>query len=171
MFCPTCGRDNANGRKFCASCGTNLEAVSQALSESRDDFFTKTDTALDQFIARYAEHVFKDAPSKALDRKVGKSWQLLGQGILASFMDMIMFFLMWNVFPLRLLILMISTPVRLLSERSKYQKSAAGELAGEKVLDLSEPLPQKWLSGTVVSVAEHTTVKLVERDPAKQNSD
>ena len=171
MFCPTCGRDNANGRKFCASCGTNLEAVSQALSESADDFFTKTDTALDQFIARYAEHVFKDAPSKALDRKVGKSWQVLGQGILASFMDLILFFLMWNVFPLRLFILLISTPIRLLSERSRYNKTAAVELEGEKVLDLSEPAPQKWLPSTVVSVTEHTTVKLVDHGSPKQNPD
>ena len=30
MFCPTSGRENALGRKFCVACGTNLEAVSQA---------------------------------------------------------------------------------------------------------------------------------------------
>jgi len=30
MFCPTCGKENALGRKFCIACGTNLEAVSQA---------------------------------------------------------------------------------------------------------------------------------------------
>jgi len=47
LFCPTCGRDNSVGRKFCASCGTNLEAVSQALSASDDDFFTKIDSGLD----------------------------------------------------------------------------------------------------------------------------
>ncbi len=71
MFCPTCGKDNSRGRKFCASCGTNLEAISKALSGSTGDFFTKIDAALDQFIARYSEHVFKDAPSNALDRRVG----------------------------------------------------------------------------------------------------
>lgn len=61
MFCPTCGRDNAIGRKFCATCGTNLDLVSQALSGSDDDFFTKIDSGLDHFLARYAEHVFKNA--------------------------------------------------------------------------------------------------------------
>ena len=54
MFCPTCGKDNAKGLKFCASCGTNLVAVSQALSGSAGDFFTKTDAAVDQIIARYS---------------------------------------------------------------------------------------------------------------------
>lgn len=32
MFCPNCGGHQAEGRKFCTSCGTNLLAVSQALS-------------------------------------------------------------------------------------------------------------------------------------------
>ena len=50
MFCPTCGRDNSVGRKFCASCGTNLELVSQALSASDDNFFPKIDTGLDHFL-------------------------------------------------------------------------------------------------------------------------
>jgi uncharacterized membrane protein YvbJ len=35
MFCPKCGRDNLNEQKFCASCGTNLEAVSQMLLATR----------------------------------------------------------------------------------------------------------------------------------------
>ena len=82
MFCPTCGRDNSIGRKFCASCGTNLEAVSQALSASDDNFFTKIDSGLDQFLARYAEHVFKNAPSNAAEQRIGKSWQVLGQSVL-----------------------------------------------------------------------------------------
>ena len=171
MFCPTCGRDNSIERKFCASCGTNLEAVSQALSGSADDFFTKTDAALDHFIARYAEHVFKEAPSVALDRKVGKSWQLLGQGVLTSFVDLLLFTLMWNIFPLKFLILLISTPIRLLSERSKYQKSTTAELRGKKDLDLPEPLPRQWLPGSVASVTEQTTVILGDPDSPKKSLD
>ena len=62
MFCPTCGKDNSQELKFCASCGTNLEAVSQALTGVEEDFFSKMDSGMDYFIARYAEHVFKDAP-------------------------------------------------------------------------------------------------------------
>ena len=41
MFCPTCGRDNLLERKFCAASGTNLEAVSQALSGDRTNFFNE----------------------------------------------------------------------------------------------------------------------------------
>src|SRR5215210_2489581 len=126
MFCPNCGRNNLRETKYCASCGTNLEAVSQALSGTRDDFFTKTDAALDQLIARYAEHVFKDTPSKLNDRKVSSSWKVLGQGVVTTFVDMILFFLMWNILPLRFLILLISTPFRLLSQRSSHQVSTTG---------------------------------------------
>jgi predicted lipid-binding transport protein (Tim44 family) len=32
MFCPKCGSNQGEGRKFCTSCGTNLLIVSQALS-------------------------------------------------------------------------------------------------------------------------------------------
>ena len=32
MFCPTCGSNQGEGRKYCTVCGTNLLAVSQALS-------------------------------------------------------------------------------------------------------------------------------------------
>src|SRR5262245_17895439 len=97
MYCPTCGRDTPIERKFCASCGTNLEAVSQALSGADGDFFTRLDAGLDHFLARYAEHVFKNAPVNASDQRVGKSWQVLGQSIVTSFVDMILFSLMWNV--------------------------------------------------------------------------
>ena len=76
MFCPTCGKENALGRKFCVACGTNLEAVSQALSGSKTDFFTRTDAVLDQLLARYAERVFKDAPANTADATVGKAWKI-----------------------------------------------------------------------------------------------
>jgi predicted lipid-binding transport protein (Tim44 family) len=32
MFCPKCGSNQGEGKKFCTSCGTNLLIVSQALS-------------------------------------------------------------------------------------------------------------------------------------------
>jgi hypothetical protein len=121
MFCPTCGKNNQLELKFCASCGTNLEAVSMALSGREEDFFTKIDTGMDQFIARYTEHGFKTAPSDASDRKVAKSWRLLGQAVLTSIVDMLLFMLMWNVLPLRFLLLLISTPFRLLSQRSEQE--------------------------------------------------
>src|SRR5688572_9102815 len=128
MFCPTCGRDNSIERKFCASCGTNLDAVSQALSGSEDDFFTRIDSSLDYFLARYSEHVFKNAPLNAAEQRIGKSWQVLGQSIATSFIDLLLFLLMWNIIPLRFLLLLISTPVRLISEQDKKR----GKLPGGK---------------------------------------
>ncbi|HVF91342.1 MAG TPA: zinc ribbon domain-containing protein [Blastocatellia bacterium] len=162
MFCPNCGRDNSGERKFCASCGTNLEAVSQALSGTRDDFFTKTDAALDQLIARYAEHVFKDAPSKLNDRRVSNSWKVLGQGAITSFVDLILFSLMWNILPLRFLILLISTPFRLLSQRNNQQVSTTEGTREKGERSLPDPLPNKWLPESFPSISEHTTRNLEE---------
>lgn len=176
MFCPTCGRDNAIERKFCASCGTNLDAVSQALSGSDDDFFTRMDSGLDQFLARYAEHVFKNAPLNAAEQRVGKSWQVLGQSIVTSLTDMLLFLLMWNIIPLRFLLLLISSPIRLLSEQGKNKNRAmpgnppGGNLAGGKRgPDLPEPMPQQWLSDSVSSVTEHTTGLLPDSERPKHD--
>lgn len=167
MFCPTCGRDNLVERKFCASCGTNLEAVSQALSGSEDDFFTRIDSGLDHFLAKYAEHVFKNAPLNAADQRVGKSWQVLGQAVLTSIIDVLLFSLMWNIIPLRFLLLLISSPIRLLSEQSKNKRRA---MSGAKRLpDLHDPAPQQWLSDSIGSVTEHTTVLLGDSERPKQN--
>ena len=167
MFCPTCGRDNSVELKFCASCGTNLEAVSQALSGSDDDFFTKIDTALDNFLARYAEHVFKNAPSNAAEQRIGKSWQVLGQGVVTSFVDLLLFLLLWNIIPLRFLMLLISTPIRLLSERGENRKGAIP--AGRSAAELPGATPQRWLPDSLGSVTEHTTVIFGDPEPPKQN--
>lgn len=167
MFCPVCGRDNSNERKFCASCGTNLEAVSQALSGPEDNFFSKIDTGLDYFIARYSEHVFKNAPSGALEHKVSKSWRILGQGILTSFLDILLFLLMWNVLPLRFLLLLISTPIRLLSDRGKRHPGPM--LQGEGQHALVDPASREWLSHSVSSVTENTTMILGESHSSKNN--
>jgi hypothetical protein len=165
MFCPTCGRDNAIERKFCASCGTNLEAVSQALSGSDDDFFTKIDSGLDHFLAKYAEHVFKNAPAHAAEQRIAKSWQVLGQSVLTSIVDLLLFSLMWNIIPLRFLLLLISTPIRLVTQRGRSSKRIAGE--HKRVADLPEPMPHPWLSGSIESVTEHTTAILPEAERPK----
>jgi hypothetical protein len=169
MFCPNCGRDNSPERKFCASCGTNLEAVSQALNGNRDDFFTKTDAALDQLIARYSEHVFKDAPSKLNDREVRNSWKILGQGVVTSFVDLILFSLMWNILPLRFLILLISTPFRLLSQRKNGPVITTAGLEEHKRLGLAEAPSNEMLPGTFPSVSEHTTRNLEEYRQPERN--
>jgi hypothetical protein len=160
MFCPNCGRDNPRERRFCAACGTNLEIVSQALTGSTEDFFTKLDAGFDQFTARYVEHVFKSAPSIANDRSISGSWKLLGQGVITSFIDLFLFSLMWNVLPLRFLILLISTPIRVLSRRSNQPRRLTGGLEEQPILP--ESLAQRWLDQPMPSVSEHTTEKLEE---------
>lgn len=158
MFCPTCGRDNSFDRKFCASCGTNLTAVAQALSGGDDDFFTKMDAGLDHFLGKYAEHVFKNAPVNAAEQRIGKSWQVLGQSVLTSIVDLLLFTLMWNVIPLRFLLLIISTPIRLVSQRGRPRK---GIVAGDtRVPAFPEPEPHQWLPEPIESVTDHTTAIL-----------
>ena len=163
MFCPTCGRDNATARKYCASCGTNLEAVSQALTGSEDDFFTKIDAGLDHFLGKYAEHVFKNAPAHAAEQRIAKSWQVLGQSVMTSIVDLLLFTLMWNIIPLRFLLLLISTPVRLVTQRGRTRERA---IAGAtKAPDLPEAAPQQWLAGSIESVTENTTAILNTERP------
>ena len=168
MFCPTCGRDNSIERKYCVSCGTNLEAVSQALLGSQDDFFTKIDSGLDQFLARYAEHVFKNAPANAAEKRVAKSWQVLGQSVLTSIVSLLLFALMWNVIPLRFLLLLISTPVRVITQRGRTSKRT---IAGDaRVPELPDAEPQQWIAGSIGSVTEHTTAILREHQRPKTRS-
>ena len=190
MFCPTCGRDNLKEQKFCASCGTNLEVVSQALSGTATNFFTRLDTSLDEFNARYSEHVFKDSPSYAADRSVRNSWRLLGRGVVTSLVDLFLSIFLWNFFVLRFHVLWISTPFRLLSERSDrlntwpwergWRKRFHEELRGNgferspqesrlkaanntgQPLRLPEQQPRQFVAGAIPSVSEHTTEHLQE---------
>lgn len=169
MFCPTCGRDNLNERKFCSSCGTNLEAVSQALSGTKTDFFTRLDTGLDQFIAKYAEHVFKDSPGNAAQRSVSNSWKILGKGVVTSLVDLFLSLVIWNVFTFRFQILWISTPFRLLAERSSRQKAKAG-IDTDAQLRLPEPA-DRWGTDPAPSVSEHTTEIFQDyRPPTREQS-
>jgi hypothetical protein len=166
MFCPTCGRDNSIERKFCASCGTNLEVVSQALSGNDDDFFTKMDAGLDHFLARHAEHVFKNAPANAAEQRIAKSWQVLGQSVLTSIVDLLLFVLMWNIIPLRFLLLLISTPIRLVTQHGRPPKRAIP--GSKREPDLPEATPEQWLPGSVASVTEHTTSILPRTEHPKR---
>ena len=157
MYCPTCGKRNSAELKFCAACGTNLEAVSQALTGREEDFFTKMDAGIDQFVGRYAEHVFRDAPQLANERKVSRSWQLLGQAALTSLLDLLLFVLMWNMLPLRFLILIISTPFRLMTERSRAEHQ---QVPAYEAPEFGEAPKRLWLSEPVESVTVHTTSRL-----------
>ena len=168
MFCPTCGKDNPSERKFCSSCGTNLAAISEVLSGNTTNFFTRLDAGLDYFIARYSEHVFKNAPAEAVDRSVAHSWKLLGRGVLTSFVDIFLALLIWNVFTFRFQVLWISTPFRLLAERGKRQEDARDRMV-ESPPRLEGPAENRWLPGAVPSVSEHTTETLREYLPPRRD--
>jgi len=169
MFCPTCGRENSRERKFCSSCGTNLEAVTQALTGNSDDFFTRTDSALEQLMARYAEHVFRNAPLNALEHKLNTSWKVLGQTVVTSFVDLFLFILMWNIIPLKFLILLISSPIKLLSERNSRQRSATSELNEKRELGPPASIHDGWPADAPVTVTEHTTEILSDYKRTRQN--
>jgi hypothetical protein len=160
MFCPSCGKDNSDELKFCATCGTNLEAVAQALTGREEDFFTKMDTGIDYFVARYAEHVFRNAPQGVSEHKVSKSWQLLGQAIVTTFVDILLFTLMWNILPLRFLILCVSTPFRLMTERDSARQLPPAPDQTYKAPELSAARVGLWLGETAPSVTENTTTHL-----------
>ena len=163
MFCPNCGKDNSNEQKFCASCGTNLEAVAQALTGREEDFFTKMDTGIDYFVARYSEHVFRDAPQSVAEHKVAKSWKLLGQALITTFVDILLFTLMWNILPLRFFILCISTPFRLLSERGSTPLEGRTLPPNDyRPPQLNEARAGLWLGEARPSVTENTTTLLEE---------
>ena len=163
MFCPTCGRDDSHERKFCPSCGTNLEMISQTLAEGDGGgALSNIGKSLDVFIGRYSEHLFKDAPAKALEQRIGASWQILSQGIMTSLFDLALFTVMTILLPVRFLMLLIYTPFKLLSERSRNRKASSPMPESADVLYLPDPQAQGWLPNPVASVTEHTTVNLLK---------
>ena len=177
MFCPNCGKDNIPECKFCASCGTNLEVVTRALYRDSAGLFTRFDGALHQFIARYAERVFKRAPA-ADSRSLSDGWKVLGQGILTSGVDFLLFWLMlFAVFPLRLLLLLLSTPIRLLTDMSNRPKALALPRVRELLSeardrgDADKVDVGRWQEGRVASVVEHTTEHLREYQPPARGRD
>ena len=157
MFCPNCGKENSAEIKFCASCGTNLEAVSHALTGTEENFFTRFDAGIDQFISRYTEHVFKNPGN---ENTVARSWKLLGQGFLTSIIDMILFVLMWNILPMRALLLLISTPFRLLSERDDQPSLDQAFRESYRPPELGEADPEQASPRLFPSVTENTTSNL-----------
>ena len=171
MFCPICGGNNAVERRFCVHCGTNLELVAQALSGGAGHFFSRIDGALDQLIGRYAEHIFKSAPSNARDGSIKGSWRVLGQGAITTFMDLILFSLMWNVLPLRFVMLLISSPIRLLSQRSQRQRVITGEIVTEQPRELHRAVQEQWVIGEVSSIGESTTKSLEEHRRQRQKKE
>jgi len=170
MFCPACGKDNFEGVKFCASCGTNLEVVSRALYSSSTGLFTRAENALNQVVTRYSERVFRNAPANALSRKLSDSWKFLGQGLITAAVDFLLFWVMlFAVFPLKLVTLLLSSPVRLLLERGSRPKQVPALPSARKVSTSAQLVaPDEWENRDMVSAVEHTTEHLSEFTAKRQ---
>jgi len=154
MFCPTCGKDNSLDLKFCASCGTDLHAVSQALTGREDNFFAKMDAGMDALLTRYSERIFKRSSRPRQKYPVIRSWQILGQSVITALLDLLLFTLMSTLLPIRLLMLVISTPFRVLAERGDREGSTSRELPEYSSPEL---VSGRWRDDAPVSVTENTT--------------
>lgn len=161
MFCPKCGRDDSHGYKFCPACGTNLDVVNIALTTGEDSIFTRVNKHLDRSVARYADHFFESATTTAREGQVGSSWRLVGRGVLTFLLDLALLPVMFFFLPVRLLMLLLYTPLGLLQERSERKRSSvpAIDVASESS---RRGLPEAggWRVGSVGSVTENTTVHL-----------
>jgi len=161
MFCPTCGREDSQGRKFCPTCGANLERVTRALSPGADGLLVRADQAFDRLIARYAGLFFDGAQDKALDWRVSHSWTLWAQAFFALPANFILFWIMlFGLLPLRLLTLLLCSPFRLISERNNRQNTAPVAKTENKRAQLQAPPPGQWLMDSGPSAVEHTTMDL-----------
>src|SRR5262245_44288986 len=165
MFCPTCGREDSQGRRFCPACGANLERVTRALSPGGGSLLARADQTFDRLIARYAGLFFGGARDKALDWRVSHSWTLWAQAFLALPANFILFWIMlFGILPLRLFTLLLGSPFRLLSERSDQQGAAQISAPVVKVenrrAQLQAPPPQQWSLASGPSAVEHTTKNL-----------
>ena len=161
MFCPKCGRDDSRQHKFCPACGTNLDVITIALSTGEDSIFTRVNKHLDRSVARYADHFFESAATTAREGQVGSSWRLVGRGALTFFIDLALLPVMFFFLPIRLLMLLLYTPLGLLQERSERKRSGVPTDVGASESS-KRGLPEAggWRVGSVGSVTENTTVHL-----------
>ena len=161
MFCPKCGRDDSPRHKFCPGCGTNLDVVTIALTTGEDGIFNRVNKHLDRSVARYADHFFESATTTAREGQVGSSWRLAGKGVLTFLLDLALLPVMFFFLPIRLLMLLLYTPLGLLQERSERKRRSVPTVdgAGESS---KRALPEAggWRVGSVGSVTENTTVHL-----------
>jgi hypothetical protein len=167
MFCPKCGRDDSHRYKFCPTCGTNLDVVTIALTTGEDSIFTRVNKHLDRSVARYADHFFESATPTVREGRVGSSWRLAGKGVLTFFIDLALLPVMFFFLPVRLLMLLLYTPLGLLQERSEQKRRSAPAVGGENESS-KRRLPEAggWRVGSVGSVTENTTVHLEPAEPS-----
>lgn len=163
MFCPKCGRDDSHRYKFCPTCGTNLDVVTIALTTGEDSIFTRVNKYLDRSVARYADHYFESAATTAGEGQVSSSWRLAGKGLLTFLIDLALLPVMFFFLPLRLLMLLLYTPLGLLEERSEQKRGSVPAVDGASKLSKRD-LPD-WQGRAVGSVTENTTTHLELAEP------
>ena len=161
MFCPKCGRDDSHRYKFCPACGTNLDVITLALKTGEDSIFTRVNKHLNRSVARYADHFFESATTTAREGQVGSSWRLVGKGMLTFFIDLALLPVMFFFLPVRLLMLLLYTPLGLLQERSERKRRSVPAVDGASESS-RRGLPEagSWRVGSVGSVTETTTAHL-----------
>ena len=167
MFCPKCGRDDSPRHKFCPACGTNLDVVTIALTTGEDSVLARVNKHLDRSVARYADHFFESATTTAREGQVGSSWRLVGKGVLTFFLDLALLPVMFFFLPIRLLMLLLYTPLGLLQERGERKRSSETTVDGASESP-KRGLPEAggWRVGSVGSVTENTTVHLEPAEPS-----
>ena len=158
MFCPKCGRDDSHRYKFCPTCGTNLDVITIALTTGEDSVFTRVNKYLDRSVARYADHFFESAPTTAREGQVGSSWRLAGKGLLTFLIDLALLPVMFFFLPLRLLMLLLYTPLGLLQERSEQKRGSVPAVDGAS--ESSKRGLPGWRDEALGSVTENTTTHL-----------
>ena len=163
MFCPKCGRDDSHRYKFCPTCGTNLDVVTIALTTGEDSVLARVNKYLDRSVARYADHFFESAPPTAREGQVGSSWRLAGKGLLTFLIDLALLPVMFFFLPLRLLMLLLYTPLGLLQERSEQKRGSVPNI--DAANELSKRGLPGWGGGAVGSVTENTTTHLELAEP------
>lgn len=152
MFCPTCGREESQERKFCVACGTNLERVTKAIAPGGDAALVRIDKAFDKVMAHYAGLFFGKAADQAADWRISNSWKIFGESFLSLLANFILFWiLLFVAIPIRLLVLIFSTPFRLLAERNNRVN-----------VDTAELEQRAWVGEVLPSVTEQATVKIDE---------
>lgn len=171
MFCPKCGRDDSHRFKFCPGCGTNLEVVITALTTGEDTVFSKVNKYLDRSVARYADQYFETAPPAGREGRVCSSWRLAGRGVLTFLIDLALLPLMFFFLPIRLVLLLLYTPVGLLQERGdqKQRNMPAIDVTREPA-KLELPETGRWRTGSIGSVTENTTVHLELDEPSARRA-
>ncbi|HEX7174099.1 MAG TPA: hypothetical protein VF240_02280, partial [Pyrinomonadaceae bacterium] len=135
-------------------------------STGEDSVFTRVNKYLDRSVARYADHFFESAPTTAREGQVSNSWRLAGKGLLTFLIDLALLPVMFFFLPLRLLMLLLYTPLGLLQERSERKRGSAPAVDGASASSKRE-LPEAggWRVGAVGSVTENTTVHLELAEP------